>query len=589
MYRKNTTGQYIYFCLVNATTGAALTGATVTAYRALDNGSQAAATGTTTELANGQYRFTLSQADTNGDYGSYLFTATNAVPVEKTVVFTQANPQDAAGFGLSRLDQTIGSRMATYTQPTGFLASTFPATVSSYAGGAVASVTAGVTVATNNDKTGYTVSTVSDKTGYSLTAGTGLGNQTSNITGNLSGSVGSVTGAVGSVTGAVGSVTGNVGGNVTGSVGSISGVTFPSGFNALTVAAIADGVWDEATSGHTTAGTTGAAIIAAGSAGDPWSTSLPGAYGAGTAGKIIGDNINATISSRMASYTQPTGFLAATFPATVSSYAGGAVASVTAGVTLDSSERNTLVDLVWDEAMSGHTTAGTYGGRIVRATNSNTEVQITGSNHIAADVHEFQTAVITAEDFAANAITASALATDAVTEIQSGLATGAALAAAKTILDKVDTGLVVDGAVYQFTANMLELGPAGGGGSTVNVLPATGIVADRSAGTTLTPVVGETISQSITVYQSDGTTAVSLSGKTLRVIFETMSGVDVAVVPAADITISGTNSNVVTFAYPSAVTASERTLRFAIRDAAAPLTMYLQGVCSVVAAPKVDS
>jgi hypothetical protein len=37
--------------------------------------------------------------------------------------------------------------------------------------GAVGSVTAGVTVTTNNDKTGYTVSTVSDKTGYSLTTG----------------------------------------------------------------------------------------------------------------------------------------------------------------------------------------------------------------------------------------------------------------------------------------------------------------------------------------------------------------------------------------------------------------------------------
>lgn len=65
-----------------------------------------------------------------------------------------------------------------------------------------------------------------------------------------------------------------------------------------TAAVIADAVWDEATSGHVTGGSTGAAIIAAGSAGDPWSTSLPGAYGVGTAGKIIGDNINATISSR---------------------------------------------------------------------------------------------------------------------------------------------------------------------------------------------------------------------------------------------------------------------------------------------------
>ena len=261
---------------------------------------------------------------------------------------------------------------------------------------------------------------------------------------------------------------------------------------------------------------------------------------------------------------------------------------------LDSAAILAVADQVWDEAMSGHTTAGTYGGRIVRATNSNTEVQITGSNHIAADIHNLQSGVITAGDFAANSITASAVATDAVTEIQSGLATAAALAtestkitAIETFATRVTTGLVADGAVYQFTANMLELGPSGS--STVTVLPATGIVADRSAGTTLTPVVGETISQSITVYQSDGTTAVNLSAKTLKVIFETMSGVDVAVVLAADITISGASSNVVTFAYPSAVTASERTLRFAIRDAAAPLTMYLQGVCSVVAAPKVDA
>lgn len=38
-------------------------------------------------------------------------------------------------------------------------------------------------------------------------------------------------------------------------------------------------------------------LDAAGGAGDPWITALPGAYGAGTAGKIIGDNINAPIST----------------------------------------------------------------------------------------------------------------------------------------------------------------------------------------------------------------------------------------------------------------------------------------------------
>jgi hypothetical protein len=55
------------------------------------------------------------------------------------------------------------------------------------------------------------------------------------------------------------------------------------------VAEIADQVWDEVLSGHLTAGSTGAALNGAGSAGDPWTTALPGAYGAGSAGHIVGN------------------------------------------------------------------------------------------------------------------------------------------------------------------------------------------------------------------------------------------------------------------------------------------------------------
>lgn len=65
---------------------------------------------------------------------------------------------------------------------------------------AVKADTAAVLLDTGTD--GVVVASGS-KTGYSLTATTGLGNQTANITGNLSGSVGSVTGAVGSVTAGV--------------------------------------------------------------------------------------------------------------------------------------------------------------------------------------------------------------------------------------------------------------------------------------------------------------------------------------------------------------------------------------------------
>lgn len=47
--------------------------------------------------------------------------------------------------------------------------------------------------------------------------------------------------------------------------------------------------WDEVTADHLASGTTGNSLNAAGAAGDPWSTDLPGAYGAGTAGHIIGN------------------------------------------------------------------------------------------------------------------------------------------------------------------------------------------------------------------------------------------------------------------------------------------------------------
>jgi hypothetical protein len=66
----------------------------------------------------------------------------------------------------------------------------------------------------------------------------------------------------------------------------------------LNLQAIEDEIWDATMADHLTSGTTGAALNGAGAAGDPWGTTLPGAYGAGTAGKIIGDNINATVSSR---------------------------------------------------------------------------------------------------------------------------------------------------------------------------------------------------------------------------------------------------------------------------------------------------
>ena len=63
----------------------------------------------------------------------------------------------------------------------------------------------------------------------------------------------------------------------------ISGVT-----EAITPASVAAEVWNSVAAIFNTAGTMGNKMNSAASAGDPWSTSLPGAYGAGSAGQIIG-------------------------------------------------------------------------------------------------------------------------------------------------------------------------------------------------------------------------------------------------------------------------------------------------------------
>lgn len=91
---------------------------------------------------------------------------------------------------------------------------------------------------------------------------------------------------------------------------------------------VADAVWDEALSGHSGVGSAGAALTAAGSAGDPWSTALPGSYGTGTAGKMLSD-AKTTVDNTYADMATP----------------------------------GDVADAVWDEAISGHTTATTFGGK----------------------------------------------------------------------------------------------------------------------------------------------------------------------------------------------------------------------------------
>jgi hypothetical protein len=220
----------------------------------------------------------------------------------------------------------------------------------------------------------------------------------------------------------------------------------PSGGGSLTLADIADAVWDEAIAGHLAAGTTGLALNSAGAAGDPWSTTLPGAYGAGSAGKLLSDNLDATVSSR-ASQTSVN---------TVDDLLDTEIASISAAIT--------VVDDLLDTEIA--------------AIKAKTDL-IPASPAAVGSAMTLADGAITAAKIAADAITAAKVAADAVTEIQSGLATAAALgvvddlldtevAAIKLNTDKIGTAMELDGAVYRFTTNALEMGPSGSGsGATV--------------------------------------------------------------------------------------------------------------------------
>lgn len=119
-YRANTPGQEIGVGLVNAATRAALTGATVTAYRSVDGGAQTPVTGAVTEMGNGQYVLSLSAADLDGASVSLYFTAPGAMPDEKTIitgrgVLVRGTAGQHIGFGLVNAATNAGLAGATVT------------------------------------------------------------------------------------------------------------------------------------------------------------------------------------------------------------------------------------------------------------------------------------------------------------------------------------------------------------------------------------------------------------------------------------------------------------------------------------------
>lgn len=107
---------------------------------------------------------------------------------------------------------------------------------------------------------------------------------------------------------------------------------------------------------------------------------------------------------------------------------GGRIAAV-----LDSAGRLAI----WNVLLTESFTADSMGARLLISDGTNgRQVKVTGAKHVAADVHECQA---------------------------DGLSASTEITAINTFATRVTTGLVSDGPVWQFTANMLELAPSGTG------------------------------------------------------------------------------------------------------------------------------
>jgi hypothetical protein len=225
----------------------------------------------------------------------------------------------------------------------------------------------------------------------------------------------------------------------------------------------------------------------------------------------------------MATYTQPTGFLGATFPTTVASptnidktgfkLASDGLALVTAwtvgitgnltgnvtgsvgsisGVTFPSNfgslditaggaiaelganalTANGAVDAIPTAVFSALTTAtwpnNSFGKQILIGASTQRTVAVTGSHHVAAVLHDAEPDSIPEDAFVSGALSARVIGTDAIDSDAMAASANTEIAnavAATQALSRLDSMIESDGAgQFRFDTIALENAPAGGGG-----------------------------------------------------------------------------------------------------------------------------
>ena len=193
--------------------------------------------------------------------------------------------------------------------------------------------------------------------------------------------------------------------------------------------------------------------------------------------------LDQTVSSRMATYTQPTGFLTATFPTTVASttnitaasgitlaavtHTGATIPNVTTVDVVDElgpdalTANDLITDIgvtVWQQLTTATWPSNSFGERVLIGNTDQRRVAVTGSHHVASVLHDAEPNSIPEDAFVTGALSARVLAADAATEIATAVDT-------LQVLTRLDSMIESDGAgQFRFDVIALSMAPAGGGG-----------------------------------------------------------------------------------------------------------------------------
>ena len=328
---------------------------------------------------------------------------------------------------------------------------------------------------------------------------------------------------------------------------------------------------------------------------------------------LISGRINATVGEFQAGLV-PANFAALGIAAGGQLISVGTVDELGASALSANGAADAVGPVVWEQLTTTTWPTNSFGKQVLIGNSTQRSVAVTGSNHVAADIHELQPGVITGPDFDSTALVAIA---DSVLGRNTSTSTYDA-GDVGYVLRQVYSMIVADGADWQYTANALELAPAGGGGGGgtdwtssertairsilgfnssgsvidptvgildeirddvgsigINVYPVSASTPERVSGTTLTFYRNE--SRSVSVV-----TDFTLTSMVLEFVVEDAEGNDVLDVANGSISRSG---QTFTVSITTAVTATVSNYRWSLRDITSGNSVIARGILSVQDAP----